>query len=135
MPEYIRKRLGERLVEEKHITQEQFDLALKKHQETKVPLRQILIDMEFITEDRMVEFVAGVLGIQVCSDLIGKVADPEVTKIIPEKTCRQYHVFPLYKTANVLTVAMADPMDVFAIDDLENISRCKIEAVLSKKDE
>ena len=135
MPEYIRKRFGERLVEDGHITQEQFDLALKKHQETKVPLRHVLVDMGFITEDRMMEFTAGVLGIPVFRDLLTKITDPDIIKVIPEKICRQYNLIPLYKKGSILTIAMSDPFDVFAIDDLQTMTKCKVETVLSKREE
>ncbi len=135
MPAFIRKRFGERLVEEGQITAEQFEIALKKHQETKVPLRQILVDLGFITEDRIMEFTAKVLGITIVKDLFSKINDPEVIKIIPEKTCRQYFVMPLHKTGNVLTIAMADPFDVFILDDLHALTKCKIETVLCKKED
>ncbi len=135
MPTYIRKRFGERLVEEGLITAEQFDLALKKHQETKVLLRQILVDMGFITEDKLLEFTAKVMGIPIVKDLISKITDPQIVKIVPEKICRQNFVLPLYKTANVLTIAMFDPFDVFVLDDLQALTKCKIQSVLSKKED
>lgn len=132
---FTRKRLGERLVEEGLITEEQFQIALKKHQESKVILRQILIDMGFITEERLMEFIGVSLGIPFMKDLAMKIIDPEVIKIIPEKTCRQYLVMPLFKFENVLTVAMADPFDVFVIDDLHSMAKYKIEPVSGKRDE
>ncbi len=135
MPTYIRKRFGERLVEEGLITAEQFELALKKHKETKVLLRQILVDLGFISEDKLLEFTAKVMGIPVVKDLLNKITDPQIVKIVPEKTCRQNFVLPLYKTANVLTIAMFDPFDVFVLDDLQALTKCKIESVLSKKED
>lgn len=135
MPEYKRMDLGEKLVQKGLITQEQFQKALKKHQETRIVLRQILIDMGFITEEQLLKFMGHSLGIPHMSDLSKSITDGDVLKLLPEKTCRQYIAVPLFKVEGVLTVAMADPFDVFAIDDLEAIAKSKIEVVLSSKDE
>jgi len=135
MPEYIRKQMGEKLVEEGLITQEQYDQAMKKHWESRVLLRQVLVDMGAITEDQLMDFMAQQLGIPLLKDLGGKISDPEVIQLIPEKTCRDYCVMPLSRSEGVLSVAMADPFDVFAIDDLEGLTKCKIDTVLCGRDE
>jgi len=135
MPEFIRKRLGERLVEEGLIAQEQFEQALKKHWDTGISLRQVLVDSDFINEDRLMEFTGKTLEIPYIRDVIGAVGDPEVFKILSEKLCRQYFVMPLYLKGKTLTLAMADPFDVFAIDDLESACKYKIETALARKDE
>ena len=123
------------MVEEGLITQNQFDQALKKHWDTGLSFRQIIVEMGFIDEDRLLEFTAKVLGIPFIRDVIGQVGDPEVFKIFSEKVCRQYYIMPLYIQGKTLTVAMADPFDVFAVDDLEAISKCKIETLLAKKED
>ena len=135
MPEYTRKKIGESLREKGYITEEQYQTALKKHQETKVPLREVLISLNYVTEEKLMEFMGVSLGIPFMKGLVNKISDPEVVKLIPEKVCRQYLAIPLLKTGGVLTVAMADPLDVFAIDDLESLSKCTIEPVFGKKNE
>ena len=125
--------MGERLVEEGLITQAQFDQALKKHWDTGLSFRQVIVEMGFINEDRLLEFTAKVLEIPFVRDVIGQVGDPEVFKIFSEKVCRQYSIMPLYLRGKVLNVAMADPFDVFAVDDLEAISKCRIDTLLAKK--
>jgi len=135
MPEFIRKRLGEQLVEQGLITQEQYDKALKQHWESGIILRQVLVDMGFVKEEKLLEFIGQNLGIPYVRNVVSQVGDPDVFKMIPEKTCRQYLVMPLYKTGKVLTVAMADPFDVFAIDDLSSLTKHKIEAVLGKRED
>ncbi len=135
MPKYIRKRIGEKLIEEGLITEEQFQAALKRHQETKVILRQILIDLGYITEEKLMEFLGNYLGIPFIRDLTSKITDSELVNIIPEKTARQYLAVPLSKQRTTLTVAMADPLDVFAIDDLQTITKCKIKPVFAKREE
>ncbi len=123
------------MVEESLITQEQFDQALKKHWDTGVSFRQVITDMGFISEDRLMEFTAKVLEIPFVRDVIGQVGDPEVFKIFSEKVCRQYCIMPLYLTNKILTVAMADPFDVFALDDLEAIAKCRVDTLLAKKED
>ncbi len=134
MPEYIRLNLAEKLVSSGLITREQFDFALKKHWETKVFLRQILVDKGFISEDKLIDFMYASLGIPVIYDIVSRVSDPQVFQLIPEKICRQYWAIPFAKEKNVLQVAMVDPLDVFAIDDLERMTKCKIEVAMSKRE-
>ncbi|MFC1808977.1 GspE/PulE family protein [Candidatus Omnitrophota bacterium] len=135
MPEFIRKRLGERLVEEGYVTEDQFQRALAQHKETKVSVRQALMDMGFITEDRLMEFMASFLDIPFIGNLAEKVTDPEVVTIIPEETCSEHAVMALFKLDKVLTVAMADPFDVFTIDHIHNLTQCQIEPMLAKREE
>ncbi|MDD5449303.1 MAG: type II secretion system ATPase GspE [Candidatus Omnitrophica bacterium] len=135
MPEYIRKGLGEALIKEGLITEDQFRIALKQHEDTKVNLRQVLIENGFINEERLLEFIGHFLGIPLIRDIAARIPDPEVIKTFPEKTCRQYAAVPLSKTGDVLTVAVADPFDVFAIDDLRALSKCRIDTVLASRHE
>lgn len=135
MPEYIRKQIGEQLIASGLITPDQYEQGMQRHIQTQVPLRQVLIEMGFITEDRLMEFLGSAIGIPFLRDIPGKVADPTVIKILPEKICRQYAVMPLFKSGDVLTIAMVDPLDVFAMDDIQNIIRGKVEAVAGRRDE
>ena len=135
MSKYIRKQLAERLIDAGLITTEQFNAALKKHQDEKIPLRQILIDMGYILEDVLVQFIANVLDIQYIENLPKKIDDVDIKVVLPEQFCREKFVVPLYKWEDNLTVAMADPFDVFTIDDLRTFARCKIKTVITKKDE
>jgi type IV pilus assembly protein PilB len=135
VPEFIRKQIGEKLIEQGFITLEQYEAGMQKHIQTQVPLRQVLIDMGFISEDRLMEFLGVSIGIPFFRDIPNKVTDPEALKAMPEKICRQYFAIPLFKSNGILTIAMSDPLDVFAIDDLQNIAQCKVDAVMGKREE
>jgi len=135
MSEFIRRDLGQKLIDAALITQEQYEIGMKKHSENQVPLRNILVEMGFVTEENLMAFLGESIGMPFIRNLFNKITDPTVINFIPEKTCRQYMAMPLFKTGEVLTIAMGDPFDVFAIDDLQSIAKCKVEAVLSKKDE
>lgn len=132
---FIRIQLGEKLVKEGLITQEQFDIAMAKHKETRIMFRQILVDLGFISEEALMEFTGQCLGIPIAHDLSSEISDPQIIKVIPETTCRQYALVPVTKEGNVLKVALADPFDVFAIDDIEQMTKCKVEVILSPKAE
>lgn len=132
MPDYIRKQIGERLIAEGLITVQQYELGMQKHIQTAIPLRQVLIDMGFITEEQLMEFMGNSIGIPFLRDIVTKVLGPSVIDILPEKICRQYTAMPLFKTEEVLTIAMADPLDVFAIDDIQNIARYEYQHKVGK---
>ena len=123
------------MIEAGLITKEQYETGMQKHAKTQVALRKILIKEGFVSEDKMMEFLANVLEIPFIKDIYGQIISPDIIECIPEQSCRQYEVMPLYKKDNILTVATTDPFDVFVIDDLEGIAKCKINMVLSKQQE
>jgi len=135
MPEFRRKNLGQKMIESELITQEQYETAMEKHAQTQVSLRQVLVDMGIVNEQKMMDFVGKSFDIPVYRELFGKIENPDIISIIPEKICRQHTVIPLQKKNNVLTVAMVDPLDVFVLDDLEKIAECKVQPVLSTRTE
>lgn len=123
------------MVESGLITPEQYEKALKRHWESRVILRQVLIDMGYITEERLNQFVAQTMKIPWIRLLKGKISDPEALKTIPEKTCRDFVLIPVRKSEKTLTIAMADPLDIFVIDDLQSMFKCKITTALASRDE
>jgi len=129
-----KKRIGDLLLENHLITKEQLEEALKIQQETKKRLGDILISNGFITEQQLIEVLEFQLGIPHVS-LYKYSIDRSIVQIIPERLALQYQVLPLRKKGNKLTVAMADPLDYFAIDDLRMTTGFHIEPVIASKDE
>ena len=125
MPEYVRVELGQKLIDAGLITPEQYELGMQKHAETQVILRKILVQEGFITEEVLMEFMSTTIGIPFIKDIYGQIRDANIIKSIPEKICRKYEVMPLLKQGDTLMVSMVDPLDVFAIDNLESIAKCK----------
>jgi hypothetical protein len=112
-------RLGELLVERELISQDAIDQALRAQVGSNRRLGHILVRMKAITADQLAEALAGQLDIPIC-DITGNFS-PKVRGIIPRYLCRQYDVLPLTdKSNNILELAMANPADVEAINDLEN---------------
>ena len=110
-------RLGDRLVAEKLITTEQLQRALAEQKGSADKLGTILVRLSFITEDSLVSFLSKQYAIPAIT--VSQVdLDPDVLKLVPEQIARKHSVLPIKRIGNVLTLAMADPTNVFALDDV-----------------
>lgn len=127
-----KKRLGEILREAGLITEDQLREALETQRRTGERIGKILVKLGMVEEDKMMDYLGEQLGIPHIN-LSTYSIDPEVVKLIPEKMARKYQSFPLFKIADTLTVAMSDPFDVVALDNLKYISKCKIEPAISSE--
>ncbi|WP_062306098.1 GspE/PulE family protein [Alicyclobacillus sendaiensis] len=112
-----RKRMGELLVESGLLAPEQLEMALAEQRETGARLGDILINNGYITEQQLVEVLEFQLGIPHVI-LANMKIDPEVLKLVPERLAETYVLIPYRRAGNRLHVAMADPLDYYAIDDL-----------------
>lgn len=129
-----KKRLGDLLLENGFINEEQLQLALSEQRRTKGRLGDVLINLGFITEQQLIEALEFLLGIPQVS-LYKYQIDPTLTQIIPESIAKRYQTIPLRKDGNKLLVAMADPLDYFAIEELRLSTGFVIEPAFSTRDE
>ncbi|MDD3654490.1 MAG: ATPase, T2SS/T4P/T4SS family [Desulfotomaculaceae bacterium] len=120
--EGARQKLGEKLVEKGAVTREQLWEALRVQSRSGGFLGEILIKLGMVSE----EVINEILGVQKIR--LDKI-EPTLLKTVPEQLVRRHKVIPLKKEGNCLTVAMAHPMDVLAIDDLRLSTGCEIEPV------
>jgi type IV pilus assembly protein PilB len=130
---HTRKRLGDLLVEAGLITEEQLQHALKE----KAPGQKIgdaLLQRGLITEQQLIEVLEVQLGIPHIS-LYGYPFDTNLFSLVPKEMAMRNLMIPIKKDGDKLYVAMADPMDFFAIDDLRLSTGFQIEAVLATKDD
>jgi type IV pilus assembly protein PilB len=67
-------------------------------------------------------------------DLDNYALDPNVIELVPEKIARAYLALPIFKIGNALTVAMADPLNIIAVDVLRSKTGCEIETVISTEE-
>ncbi|NQX47220.1 Flp pilus assembly complex ATPase component TadA [Paenibacillus tritici] len=130
----IKKRLGDLLVENGIISEEQLQEALVDQRKTKRKLGDLLISQGYITEQQLIEVLEFQLGIPHVS-LHKYHIDPAITQIIPESMAKRYQVLPFMKEGGKLMVAMADPLDYFAIEDLRMSTGFRIEPAISTRDE
>ena len=113
------RRLGEILVEEGLITQDQLRIALTEQKKSKQPLGKVFVQLGFVTEAVMRDALGEASG-QETVDLANVVVDPDAIRIIPKDVAQRHSVLPitLDKDKNVLTLAMADIFNVVALDQI-----------------
>ena len=123
-------RIGDILVEKKIITQEDLDLAIKEHQNTKEFLGQALVRLNMITEEKLLKVLAEQQGIKFL-DLKEIDISDSVIESVPAKFAWHYKIMPIRIDGNVLTVAISNPFDMWPIDDLETNLGYRVEIALS----
>jgi type II secretion system protein E len=123
-------RIGDILVEKKIITQEDLDLAIKEHQNTKEFLGQALVRLNMITEEKLLKVLAEQQGIKFLNLKETTISD-SVIESVPAKFAWHYKIMPIRIDGNVLTVAISNPFDMWPIDDLETNLGYRVEIALS----
>ncbi|MBP7633737.1 Flp pilus assembly complex ATPase component TadA [Candidatus Ozemobacteraceae bacterium] len=127
----IEKRLlGESLVSEKLITDEQLKTALAEQKRTSDTLGFTLLRLEYLKEQQLLDFLGSKLNFSY-ANLRNYVIDPKIVKIIPENIARKYHCIALLRVKGSLTVAMVDPLDSFLIDNLKYTTNCDIKPLVT----
>ncbi len=122
------KRLGDRLLDAGLISQNQLELALREQKRTDKLIGTVLQDLGFITGPALSAFLAK--DAQTPTVHLGKVAfDPEVFALLPFAFCRETGLIPIARTADTLTLAMADPFNVVAIDQVEQLTHLRVEVL------
>lgn len=133
MPVTKRIRIGDVLVQKGYITDEQLGRALKAQKTNGMKLGETLIDLGYISEQDMVDVLCDQLNIEYV-DLRAIKLDETAVHLIDENIAKKYSVIPIgfdQKNANFLKLAMSDPMDVVAIDDVSIITNMQILPVLA----
>ncbi len=133
-----RKLLGEMLVDEGAITEDRLKEALEEQaKEKKDPrvfvkrrLGHILTDSGYITSEKLGSFLEKQLHSPYCN-LKNSLVEPEVIKLLDPHLCRRYQFIPFSRENNVLTIAMANPVDIPAIEDIKFISGLEIKVMVS----
>lgn len=113
--------LGALLLEEGIVTQEALDRALEIHAESGLPLGRVLVDERLVDERDLVRVLARSIGLDFI-DLREETVDPAAASLIPEALARRYAALPVAFDGESLVVAMADPANVLAIDDIRAIT-------------
>ncbi|MDH5296244.1 MAG: GspE/PulE family protein [Nitrospirota bacterium] len=118
-PQSARPLLGASLLQDGWLTQEQLDLAVRESKRKGVMLGQTLIGLGFITEKVLAHYLAE--GTQTgLADLSNIFIPPEILNLVPYDIATQFQVLPMGKQGNVLSLAMADPLNIVAVDTVES---------------
>lgn len=124
------KSLGALLIEDKVITQEQLDKALHRQREKGGRLGELIVEMGFASEHRVLEALAKHLNIPYLSPDTDIFIDQDLINLLPDRIVRQYNALPISIEGDTLTVAMLDPRNIIAIDDLRTITKYKIRTAI-----
>ncbi len=129
-------RIGDVLVAAGAITEEQLQEGLAKQKETGRKLGNALVDLGFISNDMLITVLTTQLGIDYI-ELKGAKIEEKVIHMVPESMVTKYQAIPIEidpDNPNILKVAMADPMDIMAMDDIGLVTNLQVEPMLASEE-
>ena len=124
-------KLGEILARRGRITPEKLTEALRIQKETSKPLGKLLVEQDIISEEELIYILGEQLGIPHIWLRKGMV-DPRIVHILPKEKALLYHVIPMFRVNNVLTLATTDPYYYFAFDEVRKITGLEVQPVLCR---
>ncbi|SDB95635.1 type IV pilus assembly protein PilB [Pelagirhabdus alkalitolerans] len=130
----LKKRLGDLLIEVGAITSDQLSRALEIQKDSGKKLGEILIEQRFITESELIEVLEFQLSIPHV-ELERYFIDPEIPMLISETLAKRHQVLPIKRKEDTITLAMSDPLNLYAIEDVEIATGLSVEPVIvTRKD-
>src|SRR3989338_7668751 len=129
------KNLSERIVEilkqSKRISEEDIQKALLEYAKNgNGKLRDVLVRMNLISDKELTSLLSAELKIPFLNLAKYKI-DPEIVRLIPEKLARKHQIVPISKIGSTLTLAMVDPFNIIAVDDIGLLTKSKVDCVLA----
>ena len=125
-------RLGEMLVKAKIISEDQLKQALEEQSKSGGRLGYNLAKLNILEEADIVSFLSKQYGVP-SINLVEFEVDAGIIKLIPGKTAKKYQLIPISRTGGTLTLAMADPTNVFALDDIKFMTGYNVEPVVASE--
>src|SRR3989344_3690612 len=127
----LKERLKEILIRNNIIKQEDLDRALEVQKKEGGDLSKILVKMNLISEDDLTLLLSQGLGMPPID--IGRLKiDPAVVKMIPQEVAINFRIIPVSKIGGSLTLAMADPLNIFAIDNVKALTGLEINPIIGR---
>jgi len=126
------KKIGEILLKANLITNDQLHQALQEQKKTGERLGSLLVKKGFVGEDEILSCLSKQFGVPAI-DLETFQIEASVLETIPVKTAKKYTVIPISRVGGTLTLAMADPSDIFAIEDIKFMTNYNIEPVVASE--
>ncbi len=125
-------KLGDLLLKANVISQEQLDAALKNQREEGGKLGEVLVRLGHASEEDITETLSHQFGVP-SINLAHFEIDPSIIKLVPGDVARKYMILPVNKTGATLTIAMGDPTNVFAMDDIKFMTGYNVEPVVASE--
>jgi len=126
----VHKLLGQLLVDMGIISQKQLDEALTTQQQQGGLLGQILVNLGHAKEEQIAQALTVQYGYPYLPLSSCEIA-PEVAKLIPKNVCKQYCLVPVDRIENTLTIAIANPLNSQAVEDIEDVAHCDVQIFIS----
>lgn len=130
----LKKKLNELLLEKKLISEKDLKRAVGLQKQRGGQLSKILVEEKLISQKELMLLLGKQLNIPPINLTKYKV-DPGVAQLIPERVARHYLVMPVSRIKNILSVAMVDPLNIFALDDIKALTRREVQTMLATKDD
>jgi len=126
----VTKQLGELLVERGIINEAQLEKAIKLQKDKGGLIGQILVMLGFAKEEEIAQALTVQYGFPYlpleCYEM-----NSEAVKMIPENVCVQYNLIAVDKIGDTLTIAMSNPLNFQAVEDIETLTKCKVQVFVS----
>ena len=126
------KQLGDILLEGGHLTPEQLAQAVEQQRTLGRSLGRVLVELGMLTEAQLVSALATQIGLKFV-DLSEYAVDGSAVARVPEPVCRRHTALPIGYEDGKLVVAMADPANVFALDDIRSMTKLEVRPVVATK--
>lgn len=127
-------RLGDHLILQGLLSPEQLDHALAMQKVTGRRLGQVLVDLGLLRPEQVAAALAEQLGVRYW-DLEAEPPDPEVARLIPARLARRFQIIPVARREGRLLLAMADPSNIEAQDEVAMLTGLDVEPVLSREED
>ena len=128
----MKSNLGELLLQEKLVTKEQLQNALDFQKKNEVPIGSALIALGFVSEEEMAQALSRQLGYPYV-DLDQFEVYPDVINLIPVEIAQKYMIMPIHRIRSFLTLAMVDPTDLAALEDVKFRTSLSIQPVITSE--
>ena len=129
-----KRSLGESLVAEGIITSEQLKKAQEEERHSGQRLSKAIVKLGYVAEDDLMMFLSNKLDIPHI-ELSNYLIDPKIIELVPESLARKHELIPVLKIGNRVTCAMADPWNIFALDEIRAKTNLIIEPAVAKEGE
>lgn len=122
---FKRKKIGQLLIEAGHIGEKELNIGLAEQKKRGKRIGQVLIELGYLSEDKLLPILGKQLKVPFV-DLSKVEIKPDVLKMVPEKICRKHILVPISFDGKSLMIGMADPLDVFIIDEIQFQNNCEV---------
>ncbi len=132
MANFVKSKLGQILLDDGKVTLSDLEKAIAVQKSEGKKVAQVLVEKEIVSEEAMVDAVSKEIGVEKV-DLTEIKIDKRVFKLVSQNLCKKYSLIPFEIEGKKIKVALADPLNIFAIDDVRIATGMKVETYIATK--